>query len=86
LTQAYIDLCALTMRLHLLIADSREEEADAVRDEMDIPWRKCTEAERKDSAIWSALMYEFENYKLGKPVVRDKHFVDNNSREEKTNE
>jgi hypothetical protein len=47
LTQAYIDLCALTMRLHLLIADSREEEADAVRDEMDIPWRQCTE-ERKE--------------------------------------
>jgi hypothetical protein len=30
-------------------------------------------------------MYEFDqDYKLGKPVVRDKHFVDNNSREEKT--
>jgi hypothetical protein len=82
MSNPYYDICALTMRLHLLIAGGRSdsEAADALRDQMDSLYLKLAPHEKADVRVWSALMYEFETYKSGKPVVRPQQFCTQESR------
>lgn len=58
------------MRLHLLIVeDNDNEEADELRDQMDISGSKLSPDEIKEARRWSAFMYEFDNWKTANPKV-----------------
>jgi hypothetical protein len=61
-SENYRQSVALLIRLHLLMRDGKSEtdEADAIRDQLDVPWRHLTEAERRRISNLSADLASIE--------------------------